>query len=150
MSYGYATDGTLGSRFNVLPVNNDVGSSSWLGASYNSQTSQVAPFVNNYEPPIFWNAGDIASYETVQGAAAAAGKVSYDDSDMTAAGNNIGDSTPAYQQAQPTGSFRAKGYLGNKKKGYYTPGVGVAIGKGYATNMPNGGRTASGQLLMPY
>jgi hypothetical protein len=122
-SYGYASNPYLsvstsnaGKSFNVTPEANNVGSSSYLGPGYGAETSQ-AYFSARYEPPTFWNIGDINSYESVQSAAASSGPM--------AAGS--------YDQ-----------------KGYATNGLGVALKRGYATNLPNGGVTASGVPLTPY
>jgi hypothetical protein len=117
----------LGRAYDVRAQANNVGSSAYQGPGYGGETSQ-APFSNRYEAPVFWNAGDIASYESAQQSAAAAGPVvnAYD--------------APAPAPAA-SGAFR----------GYAADGLGVYIpsNRGYAT-APNGGLTASGQPLSPY
>jgi hypothetical protein len=109
--YGYASDfGTQAQAWD--------GSGSWgTGAgSYNVENSQAilqkGGFGNRYEPPVFWNIGDLETTEAFQQNKHNLGVVSYGDS---------GDAAPA------------KGYNTSVKIGRgYNTGVKT---RGYATNV---------------
>lgn len=124
---GYATD-----RFGIAIQGNHPGSSAYLGPGYGSVQDQVgisgasqALFGNRYEPPTFWNIGDISTYEDAQHAAAPnLTPVAFD-----ASGNPI---------SQDSGSMSNP--LGVQLKGYATPHR-----KGYATNL-----ATSGGSISPY
>lgn len=115
--YGLATD-----RFGIAIEGNNVGSASYLGPGYaGSVSDQVglsggsqAPFGNRYEPPVFWNVGDLNSYESVQS------------TDSSAALAALKQQQAAAAAAQASGSGTFKGYASD---------LGVAL-RGYATNLP--------------
>jgi len=113
--YGMATD-----RFGIEIQGTNPGSSAYLGPGYGSVQDQIgisgvhqAPFGNRYEPPVFWNIGDINSYESVQSADSASAMAMQKQQAANAA-------------AQSAGHFR--GYasdLGVKLKGYATGAPGI-------------------------
>lgn len=90
----------------------------WLGPSAGlTETSQPAgPFGNRYEPPVFWNIGNISDYEQFQSkeSRGVIGYVDKADAEQAAA-----------EAAAKKGGFRG-----------YASGPGINI-KGYATGVPS-------------
>ncbi len=123
--YGYATDKVMGSNgfsdsTTPGPLGNKVGvhggPHDLLMASYNTVGSSIGPFAARYEPPVFWNIGDINTYEADQQSAAAQGQINIDDS-----ANSITFATPP--AVPPAGAFtnyKPRGHM-TKQKGSFSP-----------------------------
>lgn len=142
MGSGMMRDGGSFPNTEPGPLGNHVGvqggPQDFIMASYNVEGDQIAVgsapnkggFTDRYEPPVFWNAGDMSVYESAQQGAAAMGVVD---------SANLGESSPAYAvpvdaAGNVIAAKPAVGYYANKKRGYALNNPH----KGYALNPTRG------------